>query len=406
MSDGVQTMDCRIVTSIREVPDGLWDERVAQGHPFKSAAFLGCLEAAFPERRFCYFLFYRQERLIGLTVATEEDFDVAMLLPAAIGRWCARVRRLAPGFLKLRIAQVGTLETAGPHWWLDRSHISAAVFAERLVDACTRAFPSSRLLLVRDFMETGETGETGENREADRELLASLVAQQFRSVLNLPLATVVTGGLTIDDYSRRLKSRSRSAIRKELEAAARTGLTLQRVHDFHGIIDECYPLYLQVHERASEFKRPPIPRAFFEELARQMPEQTSLLTARDQDGRMVGFVLSGTSDSIHDPFLIGMDYARTREASIYYNLLWREIEYACQRGCRLIDMGLTGYFTKQTLGASLEGMSMAARLQSRWLRPVLGPLLPGLLGAKQPRRRRTQRLPGRYPPGTIAERSS
>jgi CelD/BcsL family acetyltransferase involved in cellulose biosynthesis len=62
-----------------------------------------------------------------------------------------------------------------------------------------------------------------------------------------------------------------------------------------------------------------------------------------------------------------MDQARARELPLYYNLLWGELAHAAETGCARVDLGVTSYFVKQTLGATLEGMSMAARLRSRWL---------------------------------------
>lgn len=383
MSPGSQTLSTRLVSTIREVPQALWDEKVARGHPFKSSTFLSCLESSFPERRFAYVLMSRGEALVGLAVITEEQLDLSLLLPEAVGRFASAVRRLRPGFLSVGLAMVGTFETAQRHWWFDEARLSASEFAEALLEACDQVCTASSLLLVRDFTE-GDAEDT--------KLESCFLEKGFKQVANHPLAVVTLDGLSIDGHLQRLKKKSRQNLRKKLKEAEQLGLKLERVRDFRPLIDECYPLYLQVHEGASEFKRNPFPKAFFESLAERMGEQSSFLTLRTREDRLIGFVLTGTSGTINNPFVIGLDYALTRETPAYYCLMWKELEYAAERGCQVVDLGLTSYFVKQTVGAELEGMTMAARIQSTWLRPVLQPLLPMLLSEKQPEERRQFRV--------------
>ncbi|WP_163998745.1 GNAT family N-acetyltransferase [Pyxidicoccus caerfyrddinensis] len=379
MSRCKEPLDIRGVTSIRDVPGTLWDDTVARGHPFKSSTFLSCLEDAFPDRRFAYVLLSRGGDVAGLALVTEERFDLGMRLPERVGRMAARVRRLLPGFLTVRLAMVGTFETAQRHWWWDAELLSEEEFADALLVACQEAYPHADLLVIRDFME------------GDARLEARFLARGFRPARNLPLAVVELEDSSLEAHLQRLKRKPRVSVSKQLAAATRLGLKLERVQDFRHLLPECYPLYLQVHHHASEFKRLPIPLAFFERVAERLPEESSLLTLRTSEGRLVGFVLSGTSGGIHNPFVLGMEYARSRELPIYYNLLGAELAYAAERGCAQVDLGVTSYFVKQTLGATLEGLNMVARLRSPWLRPFLHPLLPALLGEKQPERRQTLR---------------
>lgn len=373
----------RIVSSIRELPAGAWDQRVAQGHPFKSSAFMACLEDSFPERRFGYAVMTRGSALVGLAAMTEEPLDLSLLLPAWVGRLAGRVRKLLPRFLTLRLGMVGTFETAQRHWWFDASRISVDEFADELVAAVRTVCNRSALHLVRDFTE---------GHEEDARLEARIQARGYVRLANHPIAIVELMGRSIDEHLRRLKKKSRQNVKKKLEEAKQLGLALERVRDFRHLIDECYPLYLQVHDKSSEFKRNPFPRAFFAALAERMPGETSMLTLRTREGSLLGFILTGTSDTMNNPFLIGMDYAQTKDKPAYYYMVWEELAHAARRGCPEVDLGLTSYFVKQTVGAELKGMTMAARIPKAWLRPLLQPLLPSLLGEKQPLRRRQFRV--------------
>ncbi|WP_375746164.1 GNAT family N-acetyltransferase [Corallococcus interemptor] len=373
----------RIVPSIQQVPQALWDEKLAQGHPFKSAAFLSCLEDSFPERKFGYLVMSQGEDVVGLAVITEERLDLTLLMPDRVGALAKGVRRVMPGFLSLGLGMVGTFETAQRHWWYDARKLSEHDFAQALLEACDTVCTDSALLLVRDFME---------GLPEDLRLQSWFLERGFKPVANHPMAMVTLDGMSSEQHFQRLKKKSRQNLRKKLKDAEALGFQVERVRDFRPLIDACYPLYLQVHEGASEFKRNPFPRAFFETLAERMPGTSSFLTLRTKEGELIAFILTGTGGGVHNPFLIGMDYARTEGTPAYYLLLWKELEHAALHGCRVADLGLTSYFVKQTVGADLEGMTMAARLQSPWLRPLINPLLPLLLSEKQPQERRRFRV--------------
>lgn len=371
-----------IVRSIADLPAGAWDRHVAGDHPFRGAAFLAAIEAAFPERSYAYLHLERAGETVGLAALTMEGYDLAFLLPegpAGAVRW---VRRFWPGFMTLRLAMVGTMETAMQHWWWDAQRLEADAFAEHLIAACDEALPGNRLLIVRDFMA---------GIPADAALLAALAERGFRTAANLPLAVVELPEGGIDAHLRRLRGKPKAAIRKQLREVERLGLRFDRVEDYEHLIAECWPLYLQVHGAAREFKRAPLPEAFFREVARRLRGRSTLLTVRTPEGELVGCILSGLSETVSNPFLIGLDYDRAKEMGLYYNLIWSEIQDAAERGRRTVDLGVTSYFIKQTMGAAIEPLTMAARVSVPWLRPLLGPLLPALLAEEQPTLRRAYR---------------
>jgi len=378
-----QQLRTRVVPSIHDLPPGLWDAKIANGHPFKSSKFMACIEASFTQRRFGYVLITQSEIPVGLAVVTEEMLDLTLVAPALVGSLVTVVRKLFPGFLRLRLGMVGTFETALRHWWFDPQRLRESEFVQQLLIGMRAVCTRSPLLLVRDFEE---------GRAADTSIAAQFLANGFVGLTNFPIAVARLDGLSIDEHFKRLKGKSRANIRNKLRRAQELGFKFERVSEFAGLIDACYPLYLQVHERATDFKREPIPKAFFERVAAQLSGQSNMLLLRAADDSLLGFILTGVSTTMSAPTFIGMDYARTYGTPAYYVMLWKELEYAAAQGCHEVDLGLTSYFVKQTLGAEVVGMNMAARLENTWLRPVLQPLLPALLGEKQPDRRRRFRI--------------
>lgn len=390
-------LELRIVRSVRELPAGAWDAHVGRGHPFKSAAFMTVLEDSFAERTFGYAVVTRGGRLAGLAVLTEEPLDLALLMPGWVGKIAAGVRKLLPRFLTLRLGMVGTFETAQRHWWFDPALLSIDERAEILVRAVGEVCGKASLVLVRDFTEGDDD---------DAALERAVTARGYVRLANHPIALVDMTGMSIDGHFKRLKKKSRQNVKKKLEEAAQHGLVLERVARWAPLIDECYPLYLQVHHKSTDFKRNPFPRTFFTQIAERLAAESSMLTLRTRDGALLAFILTGTSDTVNNPFLIGMDYAQTRDKPAYYYLLWEELAHAARRGCHEVDLGLTSYFVKQTVGAEIKGMTMAARLSRAWLRPLLQPLLPSLLGEKQPQRRQQFRVDSKGRPLPASEEAA
>lgn len=373
----------RIVASIEDLPFDVWDSYVALEHPFRSSAFFAAVETSLQTRQYAYMLLERGSEPVGVAALSQEDYDLTLLLPAAIGKLVQYLRRYFPRFLRLRLAMTGVMETAMHHWWWKPSVLDADGFAGHLLSAFEEAFPHAHLFLVRDFMA---------GRKGDEMLKAALIERRFRLARNLPLAVVdlVPGG--INAHLGRLRGKAKAAIRNQIAVAERLDLRLDRLHDYSHLIDSCYPLYLQVHNAAREFKREALPKKFFSEVAHRFSGRSTLLVARARGGQLVGCVLTGFSDTVSNPFLIGLDYSRAKELGLYYNLIWAEICDAAEASRRVVDLGVTSYFIKQTMGAKLKSMTMVLRLRSRWMQRLFGGVVAGILSADEPATRRAFRV--------------
>jgi len=65
-----------VYNSVSSIPDGIWDKKVAGGHPARSSNFLRTVEKAFPDRDFHYFLLYDDKNgIIGCCLITLSPID-------------------------------------------------------------------------------------------------------------------------------------------------------------------------------------------------------------------------------------------------------------------------------------------------------------------------------------------
>lgn len=376
MTDTTRALEATFYVSVSEIAE-LWDKTIGKEHPYKGAAFLKCVESTFDTRKFAYCALKEGEDIVALAVLSHEQFDLALRLPPwALGP-VRLLRRWFPRFCTVGLAMVGTMETAENHWWFDKSRLDFEQFASQLHSALRGQFPNSSLLIIRDFSVT----------ESDEQFLDCFIRLGFKRATGLPLAVLDVGDTNLDAYLSRLRSKPRAAIRKMLRIASAEGLVTERV-SISSVLDDIYPLYLATHDKAKEYVRHPIPKQFFTEIDKRLADKTSLLVTRNRDSRIIGFMLTGFNGEISNPFLIGFNYEWTHKYSLYYNLMYHELIKTLEQRCKTVDMGLTNYFIKQGLGASLRPLHMACRFNNEVLHKLLGNTLPYLLAEPQPDVRR------------------
>lgn len=373
-----------VADTVADMDRESWREHASQGHPFKMPAYFRAVERGFAARRFAY-VGVRSDsgRLVGQFILTLDSVDLVLMAHRWVKLAVRAIRKIATGFLRLRLVTVGTFESVGRHWWWHDDGLPAETFVALLGWTVGEIWPESELVVVRDLMR----------RDPQSSPLGHALRQGgYVRVANLPLAVVRPKGGGSDGHYRRLRRKARASIRK-LEAVARSqGLRVAQAEHFRGIVDECYPLYVNVHRRARVFQREAIPVQMFRALA-ELP-RTRVTTARWRDGKLVGFILTGMSSSVASPCLVGLDYDYVEAVRLYHQLLWAEITDCIDAGVAEIDLGITSYFVKQQFGAELEPMDMWCRCRWRFVGDLVGRLLPALLAPAQPRDRRAFRNAG------------
>lgn len=332
------------------------------------------LETCFPEREMAYLTIFKGDAAVGLSLVTFEHFDLALGFRPWMLKAVTAIRRVWKRSLAIPMVMVGTYETAQGHWWYDTRLIDAARFADILLAVIERRLPKAWLQVVRDFVDCG-----------DEELREALLRRRFAAIDNHPMATIHLDGLTAEAHYQRLRARARHTLRKLNEPPA-DQIRITDEDDFDGILNDCYALYLNVHNKAHDFQRPALPKIFFELVGKLSVTRISVL--RIPCGKIVAFVMTGFSNSVSSPYVIGMDYQQPRTFLLYHHVVWHSVKRSAERGCTDIDLGLTGYFVKQGLGASLHRLTMFGRIQNPWLNRLLSAQLPRVFNAPRPVERR------------------
>src|SRR5205823_487272 len=137
----------------------------------------------------------------------------------------------------------------------------------------------------------------------------------YARIPSMPMTRLSLNYENWDDYFRSLSKATRKDLRRKFRKAERASkIEMQPASDIAPFIDEIYPLYLAVHERAP-LKFETLTKDYFLAIAQRMPERARFFVWR-QSGKIVAFsfcLICG--DAIYDE-CIGLDTSRPCFAAI------------------------------------------------------------------------------------------
>jgi predicted N-acyltransferase len=184
------------------------------------------------------------------------------------------------------------------------------------------------------------------------------------------------GYADFDTYMAHAMSKNaRKSLRRNLRRAESAGpITLDVLSDVSAIIDEVYPLYLQVYERASlRFEK--LTREYLCRLGREMPERSRFFVWR-KEGRAVAFAVTMVAgDTLYDLY-IGLQYPLALELHLYFYTFRDVIGWAIGQGLKWYCSTPLGYDPKLQLGCELAPLDLYVRHRSPVVNLVMKRLLP------------------------------
>jgi len=332
----------------------------------KDRRYYRVVEQTLPGGRDC--AYFVVEDLGGRVRAVQpffvRDLDLLHGIGGARSRLLAAVRRVLPRFAIVRAVMVGCLAGEGH---LDRSADGEAAWvAEALHDALlpyARA-ARARLVVLKEFPSSY------------RETLSCFSQNGFARVPSFPMTRLSLGYESFDDFLRHGVGRStRKNLRRKLRAAeAADPITLEVTADVQAIVEELYPLYLQVYDRA-RFRFEQLTPEFLGRVGRELPEKVRFFVWR-QRGRVVAFSLCMLyGDTIYDEYL-GLDYTVALELGLYFYTLRDIVDWGIRNGYRWYCSTALAYEPKRRLRSQLVPLDLYVAHTSKLANAVLRRLLP------------------------------
>jgi hypothetical protein len=294
------------------------------------------------------------------------DQDLCAGLGGGVQKIVAAVRRLWPRFMVARTLMVGCAAGEGQ---LDGAEEVPHDVQARLLLA---AIPShaerlrARLVVLKEFPARY------------RGVLARFVAAGYTRVPSYPMTRLDIGYASFEAYMAcALSRKTRRDLRLKFRAAARAGpIALTVMRDIAPLIDEVYPLYLQVFER-SKWRFEKLTREFLCELGRRMPDKVRYFVWR-QEGRVIAFSLCMVEGGDVYAEYLGLDYAVALDLHLYHYAFRDVVSWAMANGYKNFRSSGLNYDPKLHLRARLDPLDLYVRHASPLVNFLLAQFLPAL----------------------------
>jgi len=291
------------------------------------------------------------------------DQDLLVGASPRLGALIDGIRRICPRFMRLRTLMVGCVAGEG--------HLAGDAISGRDCARLMAAFITNHartlgasLIVLKEFPARY------------RSALECFLDNGFTRVPSLPMTKLCIDYANFDDYmTRALNSATRKKLRKKFQAAEQApAIEMNLVDDVTPVIDQVYPLYLQVYRRSKlHFEK--LTEEYFCALGRRMRDKVRFFIWR-QSGRIVAFaacMIQG--DTIYAEY-IGLDYSVALNLHLYHYAFRDIVTWSIANGYKWFRSGGLNYDPKLHLRHLLDPIDLYVRHTSRTINAIVRLFLP------------------------------
>jgi multidrug transporter EmrE-like cation transporter len=276
------------------------------------------------------------------------------------------VRKVFPRFLFMRTLMVGC--AAGEGHLDGVAHEKTELLARSLHGALWAYAGEAKasLIVMKEFPS------------AYREAMSCMAGDGYARIPSFPMTRLTINFPDFETYlNTRLSKNARKNLRKNLrEAEAGGKIDLEVMDDITPIVDEVYPLYLQVFERA-KLKFEKLTKEYLCRLGQEMPDKARFFVWR-KEGRAVAFAVTMVNgDALYDLYL-GMEYPLALELHLYYYTFRDVLNWMIGQGLKRYCSTPLGYDPKLRLGCDLMPLDLYVRHRSPFINFFMKRILPYL----------------------------
>jgi hypothetical protein len=287
------------------------------------------------------------------------DQDLLAGLPQGVRALFSGIRRLWPGFLKMRMMMIGCAAGEGE---LDHDEPWLAGALHEAVEFYRRG-SGAFIILLKDVPSRY------------RPALEVFARHGYQRLPSMPGARLELTFSSFEEYmTQKLGKVFRKNLRRKLRASQDAApIAMEVVTDATPCLDEIQALYRQTHER-SDFSFEVLNQDYFRLLGERLPDRTRYFLWR-QNGRLIAFSLCLLHDGVLDDLNVGMDYRVALDFSLYF-YTWRDIiEWGLQNGVKVYQTGQLNYDPKAHLKLSLAPLDLYARHNWGIFNPIFKPAI-------------------------------
>lgn len=345
LSSSLPASGVRVVAydSLQQISRAQWEEALTLATPLRYD-FLSTVErSGINDLRYRYLRLLHGEQDIGRAnlFLSETDFSTFdATLPASAWQ---TIKRWYPDFMKFKVLECGFFTMVGEALAVDGEEWHAEALRALAAEmAVAGAALGADFHLIRDVPWS--------RYRAYRDVLRPL---GFYPVLGFPNAVLPIRWRRLDDYLAALNSKTRLKFRNSLKLE-RFGLEVEVCADYGRYASELAALWKNVHEKSSDYSREFLDERFFATAAVELQGRSETLIFRWQ-GQIVAFMFNLFGDDDYIVLDWGVDYSfpHYKEANLYRVATLLSLERAIALGKDKMELGITNYTPKMTLGAEV-----------------------------------------------------
>ena len=159
---------------------------------------------------------------------------------------------------------------------------------------------------------------------------------------------------SLDGYLAALNSKTRLKFRNSLRLKEKFDIDVEFTRDYAEHAATLAALWENVHRHAKDYSREFLDQGFFAHSASVLSENSEVLLFRYR-GKIIAFMLNlyGADDYIVLDWGVDYSFEQYREANLYRAATVLSLERAIELGKARMELGITNYTPKMTLGAEI-----------------------------------------------------
>src|SRR5215468_1331001 len=318
-----------------------------------------------PEFDYWYFAIRDPEGIQAIQPFFILDQDILAGVNPYFRRFAKAIRLQWPRFMFMKTMMVGC--AAGEAHLDEGDGSTRAAIARSLAGAIVkhaRAF-GARLIVLKEFPDQY------------RDVLSCFLRCGFTRIPSMPLTRLNIAYASFDDYMQSaLNSATRRKLRKKFKATelVEPPIELSVIRDITPIINEVYPLYLQVYERSKlHFEK--LTKEYFCRLGTTMADKVRFFVWR-RDAKVVAFgVCMVHGDTMFAEYL-GLDYSVALQLHLYHYVFRDLVRWAIANGYTWFQSSGLNYDPKLHLRHRLKPVDLYVRHTSALINMFMRVALP------------------------------
>ncbi len=282
-----------------------------------------------------------KDNVVAATFCTVALWKDDMLSPKEVSMQVEDRRKSDPYYLTSKVLSAGTLITEGEHLYIDYSSSlwrdAMHLLLEKMYSL--QEMHKANRIVIRDFSVS--------NSELDNFMVDN---GYFKIKMPDAHSLSILSWNNDKEWYRSLSTNNRNHLRKKiLKNESQFAVDIITVTDWQEEIDYWYELYLKVQRKSVELNTFPLPKIFFNHIARQENWEVLQLSLKGND-QPCCVVFSYKSKTNYLPTIIGIDYMYNSQYGIYRQALYQLILRAKQLGSECIKLGFSATIEKQKFG--------------------------------------------------------